>query len=81
MSNRNIIRAWKDEEYRLSLSDAERAQLPAHPAGMIEVTDADLGVVSGGLPTNTNSLYCSHADCPSFICTRPIQCVSVNCKQ
>ena len=31
-----IIRAWKDESFRRSLSDAELAQLPAHPAGRIK---------------------------------------------
>jgi len=48
MSHLDIIRAWKDEEYRLSLSTAERAALPDNPAGLIELTDADLGVVAGG---------------------------------
>jgi len=38
MSRLNVIRAWKDAEYRLSLSDAEHAQLPAHPAGILELT-------------------------------------------
>ena len=36
MSNVNIIRAWKDEEYRNSLTDEQRAALPANPAGAIE---------------------------------------------
>jgi mersacidin/lichenicidin family type 2 lantibiotic len=48
MSHLDIIRAWKDEEYRLSLSDAERTQLPDNPAGLIELTDAQLGAVAGG---------------------------------
>jgi mersacidin/lichenicidin family type 2 lantibiotic len=47
MSHLDIIRAWKDEEYRLSLSDAERAQLPANPGGLIELTDVELGAVAG----------------------------------
>jgi mersacidin/lichenicidin family type 2 lantibiotic len=49
MAQLDIIRAWKDEEYRLSLSEAERALLPAHPAGLIELTDAQLGAVEGGV--------------------------------
>jgi len=49
MSRLNVIRAWKDAEYRLSLSDAEHAQLPAHPAGILELTDDDLGAIAGGL--------------------------------
>ncbi len=50
MSHFDIVRAWKDEEYRLSLSDAQRAALPANPAGMIELTAADLQDVAGGRP-------------------------------
>jgi mersacidin/lichenicidin family type 2 lantibiotic len=48
MSLMNIIRAWKDEEYRLSLSEAERALLPANPAGVVEVSAEDLDQVAGG---------------------------------
>jgi mersacidin/lichenicidin family type 2 lantibiotic len=49
MSKLDIIRAWKDEEYRLSLSEAERAVLPAHPAGLIELMDTELEGVTGGV--------------------------------
>lgn len=48
MKKIDIVRAWKDEDYRLSLTDAERAALPANPAGAIELSDADLGAVAGG---------------------------------
>jgi len=62
MSNKNIIRAWKDPVYRNGLSEAERAALPANPAGSIELSDADLGKVSGGhvLPQTygCNTLLC-----------------------
>ncbi len=37
MSQADIIRAWKDTEYRLSLSEAEQALIPPHPAGISEV--------------------------------------------
>jgi mersacidin/lichenicidin family type 2 lantibiotic len=43
MSKLDIIRAWKDPDYRLSLTDSDRAKLPAHPAGLIELSDVDLG--------------------------------------
>ncbi len=52
MKTNHVVRAWKNQEYRQNLSEAEQAQLPAHPSGMIELTDADLGVVSGGLNTS-----------------------------
>lgn len=48
MSNDKIIRAWKDAEYRNSLSAAERAQMPANPAGLMELTDEDLASANGG---------------------------------
>ena len=40
MTTQNIIRAWKDPEYRNSLSASERALLPANPAGRLESTEA-----------------------------------------
>lgn len=48
MSNIDIVRAWKDEQYRMSLTAEERAQLPQNPAGMVELTDSDLEGVAGG---------------------------------
>ena len=51
MSKVNIIRAWKDEAYRLSLSAQERALVPANPAGAIELDDSQLDDVSGGTGT------------------------------
>lgn len=50
MSIQDIIRAWKDADYRDSLSDAQRALLPAHPGGLIELSDKELGGVGGALP-------------------------------
>lgn len=48
MSNLDVIRAWKDAKYRGSLSAAELARLPVHPAGAIEVTD-DYIMEAGGI--------------------------------
>ncbi|HEY4036915.1 MAG TPA: mersacidin/lichenicidin family type 2 lantibiotic [Ktedonobacteraceae bacterium] len=42
-----IVRAWKDETYRQSLSAEEQAMLLANPAGEIELTDAELEAISG----------------------------------
>jgi mersacidin/lichenicidin family type 2 lantibiotic len=52
MSKVNIIRAWKDEAYRMSLSAEERAALPANPAGSIELDDVQLDGVAGGTDGN-----------------------------
>jgi mersacidin/lichenicidin family type 2 lantibiotic len=46
----DIIRAWKDPEYRAGLSAEEQALLPAHPAGSPELEDAALDGISGALP-------------------------------
>lgn len=42
----DIVRAWKDEAYRQSLSDEQRILLPANPAG--ELSEAEMAMVCGG---------------------------------
>jgi len=44
----DIVRAWKDQTYRENLSAQERTQVPANPAGEIELSEADLASVYGG---------------------------------
>jgi mersacidin/lichenicidin family type 2 lantibiotic len=44
----DIIRAWKDDAYRQSLSDEQRTELPANPAGELQLTDAQLEEAFGG---------------------------------
>ena len=51
MSKQNIIRAWMDQAYRRSLSAAQRAALPANPAGRVgldALTAAELAGIAGG---------------------------------
>lgn len=48
MGKVDIVRAWKDEEYRNSLSAAERTLLAEHPAGLIELDDEQMRSVLGG---------------------------------
>ena len=76
MSRSEVIRAWRDEEYRLSLSEAERAELPAHPAGLIELQDADLEGVAGARGTHQCSIrsVCVQVQCysrPGSTCPVP----------
>ena len=78
MTHLNIVRAWKDEEYRLSLSEAERALLPGHPAGAIDLTDAALGEAAGGLALTTtggwvltDAYVCYSVHCTVFHCQPP----------
>jgi mersacidin/lichenicidin family type 2 lantibiotic len=44
----NTIRVWKDEEYRLSLSEAERALLQDNPAALMDLME-QLAIRSGAL--------------------------------
>lgn len=44
----DIIRAWKDQQFRDSLSEEQRAQLPANPVGLVEIDDEQLVQVIGG---------------------------------
>jgi mersacidin/lichenicidin family type 2 lantibiotic len=50
-----IIRAWKDKNFRDSLNEEQRAQLPVNPAGLVEIDDAQLVQVAGG---GINSYRC-----------------------
>jgi mersacidin/lichenicidin family type 2 lantibiotic len=50
MSYRDIIRAWKDEEYRQRLSEKQPAVLPEDEAGLMELADAELDAVQGAGP-------------------------------
>jgi mersacidin/lichenicidin family type 2 lantibiotic len=66
MSHENIIRAWKNEDFRNSLSDEQRAMLPEHPAGLIELKPEELRSVAGGLRGTIDTMcqcdsldYCS----------------------
>jgi len=48
MLHDKIIRAWKDPEFRASMSEEEKSQLPENPAGAIELTDDELDMATGG---------------------------------
>ena len=60
MSNLDIIRAWKDPEFRSTL-----ASIPAHPAGEIDLAGAGL---DGRAARNHTKEECEvTADCPHTI--------------
>ena len=65
MSHQNIVRSWKDEEYRLNLSEAERSMLPENPVGAIKLTDADLAVATGGIYENIIPVISHNGHCTS----------------
>lgn len=69
MKKLQIARAFRDEDYYLSLSDAERQGLPAHPSEVATVDPRDLRAIAGGATA-------SCADTCTIICTpcRGAQC-------
>ena len=44
MNKIDVIRAWRDPEYRASLRADD---VPSHPAGLVELTDEELVAASG----------------------------------
>lgn len=84
MKTEQIIKAWKDPTYRASLSAEEQAQLPEHPAGMVDLTDAQLGDLSGAAKPSvlcTSATLCGSASiiCASSICPTHLTCSGTLC--
>lgn len=48
MSELDIVRAMKDEEYRASLSEEARALLPENPVGAVQLNDEELNSIAAG---------------------------------
>jgi mersacidin/lichenicidin family type 2 lantibiotic len=75
MSNIDIVKAWKDEDYRETLTLEQRANLPAHPSGIIDFEDPEkqeegsfeATPVACKRQTNTKSWDLSCCRHPSFI--------------
>jgi mersacidin/lichenicidin family type 2 lantibiotic len=70
MPHLNIVRAWKDAGYRRSLSAAERALLPEHPAGVVGLTAQELESLAGA---QGRSVPVQHAGAQE-ICPLSAQC-------
>ncbi len=47
MSEKEIIRAWKDEDYRSGLSESELSALPENPAGLVELSGDEMKAAGG----------------------------------
>ena len=60
--NIDLIRAWRDEDYYLSLTEEERAGLGVHPSGNMSVGDDVLKSIAGGCGTTcpiAGTPYCT----------------------
>ncbi|GER89540.1 hypothetical protein KDW_37020 [Dictyobacter vulcani] len=49
----DITRAWKDAQYRDSLTSEQLAQIPANPVGSFELNDGDLANINGATSIGT----------------------------
>lgn len=49
----DLVRAWKDPVYRASLTEEERAQLAAHPSGLLELDEGLLKEAAGAATLTT----------------------------
>jgi mersacidin/lichenicidin family type 2 lantibiotic len=68
VKKKQIIEAWRNEEYYLSLTEDERAALPKHPSGPAGMEAEALKSVTGGCgswPPPTSG-YCT--PCPPLYC-------------
>jgi mersacidin/lichenicidin family type 2 lantibiotic len=64
---KKTVRAWKDARYRQTLTDAERAALPPHPAGVIELAPAELEAAAGaGCSAQTRVCDTHSGSCDCF---------------
>jgi mersacidin/lichenicidin family type 2 lantibiotic len=41
MPTLEVVRAWKDEQYRETLTEEQQAEMPEHPAGAIEFEEPE----------------------------------------
>lgn len=56
----DVIRAWKDPSYRAGLSEDEKAMVPAHPAGLVDLSDEELKKASGlNTQAHTTAMKCT----------------------
>jgi mersacidin/lichenicidin family type 2 lantibiotic len=52
-----VVRAWTDPDFREGLSAEVLATLPPNPAGAVELSDEDLGMVSGADVSITGTIW------------------------
>ena len=56
MTPDQIIRAWKDTDYRSELASTDQSQLPPNPVGPIDLVDDAIDLALGGQVAGTQYL-------------------------
>jgi mersacidin/lichenicidin family type 2 lantibiotic len=72
MSHDQIIRAWKDPEYRETLNATALAELPPNPVGSVDLADINLG--ADAFLTSTNPRFCTTLE--TVQCTNCNDCIT-----
>jgi len=64
MNSHDVIRAWKDPEYRENLSAEVKSHIPSSPAGLVELNEADLEAVAGAASPADTEGFLTFGCCP-----------------
>ena len=56
LSGVDVVRAWKDSEYKFSLTGEQQSALPEAPANLDDLSDEELEEIAGG--TIIITAYC-----------------------
>jgi mersacidin/lichenicidin family type 2 lantibiotic len=75
MTNFDVVRAWKDEEYHSSLSAEDRQNMPENPAGLVELSDEELSETNGGTIIIYSCFGCVPSLYPIAYCTFELSCL------
>lgn len=66
----DVARAWRDQDYFLTLSEEERAELGAHPAGALSLLeDSVLKSITGGCGSADTHVYGPCDTSGTAVCT------------
>jgi mersacidin/lichenicidin family type 2 lantibiotic len=72
--NFDVIRAWKDSEYRATLSAEQLEEIPSNPAGDA-LSEMDLELIKGSAAADSGGYICSvSAECWGFSCGTYVFC-------
>ena len=72
MTIRDIVRAWRNPEYREARTTSGQAALPASPAGLMILDEDTLNVVRGAASERAPQAFgTSVMRCPSHACPQP----------
>jgi len=69
MSTQDIIRAWKDEDFRIGMSTEQSSLIPESPIGYVELSDDELAHAAGA---ESYTHYHWTCPCTLIMCNTPI---------